>query len=46
MPDPKIKRAIISLTDKSGIEDFARALVDEFGVENARGGACENAAPA
>lgn len=33
MPDPKIKRAIISLTDKSGIEDFARALVDEFGVE-------------
>lgn len=33
MPDPKIKRAIISLTDKSSIEDFARALVDEFGVE-------------
>ena len=33
MSDPKIRRAIISLTDKSGIEDFARALVDEFGVE-------------
>ena len=33
MQDPKIKRAIISLTDKTGIEDFARALVDEFGVE-------------
>ena len=33
MADPKIKRAIVSLTDKSGIEDFARALVDEFGVE-------------
>lgn len=33
MPDPKIKRAIISLTDKTGIEDFARTLVDEFGVE-------------
>lgn len=33
MADQKIKRAIISLTDKSGIEDFARALVDEFGVE-------------
>ena len=33
MADPKIKRAIISLTDKSGIEDFARALHDEFGVE-------------
>ncbi len=33
MQDPKIKRAIISLTDKTGIEAFARALVDEFGVE-------------
>ena len=33
MANPKIKRAIVSLTDKSGIEDFARALVDEFGVE-------------
>ena len=33
MQDPKIKRAIISLTDKTGIEEFARALVDEFGVE-------------
>ncbi len=33
MQNPKIKRAIISLTDKTGIEDFARALVDEFGVE-------------
>ena len=28
----KIKRALISLTDKSGIEDFARALAD-LGVE-------------
>ena len=33
MQDPKIKRAIISLTDKTGIEEFARTLVDEFGVE-------------
>ena len=33
MADPKIKRAIISLTDKTGCEDFARALVDEFGVQ-------------
>lgn len=33
MQDPKIKRAIVSLTDKTGIEDFARALVDEFDVE-------------
>lgn len=33
MAGQKIKRAIVSLTDKSGIEDFARALVDEFGVE-------------
>lgn len=33
MQDPKIRRAIVSLTDKTGVEDFARALVDEFGVE-------------
>ena len=33
MADPQIKRAIISLTDKTGCEDFARALVDEFGVQ-------------
>ena len=33
MSDVKIQRAIISLTDKSGIEDFAKALVNEFGVE-------------
>ena len=33
MSDVKIQRAIISLTDKSGIEDFAKALVQEFGVE-------------
>ena len=33
MADPKIKRAIVSLTDKSGIEEFARALVEEFGVQ-------------
>ena len=33
MQNPQIKRAIISLTDKTGIEDFAKALVDEFGVE-------------
>ena len=33
MSNPQIKRAIISLTDKTGIEDFARTLVDEFHVE-------------
>ena len=33
MDNPKIKRAIISLTDKSGIVEFAHALVDEFDVE-------------
>ena len=33
MENPKIKRAIISLTDKTGIEGFAQALVDEFGVQ-------------
>ena len=29
----KIARALISVTDKTGVVDFARALVDEFGVE-------------
>ena len=33
MADPQVKRALISLTDKTGIEGFARALVEEFGVE-------------
>jgi phosphoribosylaminoimidazolecarboxamide formyltransferase/IMP cyclohydrolase len=33
MSDPIIKRAIISLTDKTGIVEFAKALHDEFGVE-------------
>ena len=33
MDNPRIRRAIISLTDKTGIVEFARALVDEFGVE-------------
>lgn len=33
MADVKIQRAIISLTDKTGIEKFAKSLVDEFGVE-------------
>jgi phosphoribosylaminoimidazolecarboxamide formyltransferase / IMP cyclohydrolase len=28
-----IKRALISVYDKTGIVDFARALVDEFGIE-------------
>ena len=28
----KVERALISLTDKSGVEDFARALAD-FGIE-------------
>lgn len=33
MADPKIKRALVSLTDKTGCEQFARTLVDEFGVQ-------------
>jgi len=33
MDNPQIKRAIISLTDKTGIVEFARALTEEFGVE-------------
>ena len=33
MTDCKIKRALISVYDKTGIVDFARALVTEFGIE-------------
>ena len=29
----KIARALISVTDKTGVVDFARTLVDDFGVE-------------
>lgn len=33
MTDPKIKRVLMSVTDKSGIVEFARALIEEFGCE-------------
>ena len=33
MPDATIKRALVSVTDKTGVVDFCRALADEFGVE-------------
>ena len=33
MSDRKIKRALISVYDKTGIVDFAKALVEELGVE-------------
>src|SRR5437868_7792593 len=33
MSEPKIRRALISVWDKTGIVDFARALHDEFGIE-------------
>ncbi len=33
MADLKIKRALIAVYDKTGIAEFARALVDEFGIE-------------
>ncbi len=33
MADPKVRRALVSVTDKTGIVEFARALADEFGVE-------------
>ncbi len=34
MPEPiKIRRALISVYDKTGIVEFARALHDEFGIE-------------
>jgi len=28
-----IKRALVSVTDKTGVVDFCRALAEEFGVE-------------
>ncbi len=31
--NPKVKRALVSVTDKSGIVEFASALSNEFGVE-------------
>jgi len=33
MADRKIRRALISVYDKTGVVEFARALVDEFGIE-------------
>ena len=33
MAKPSIKRVLISVYEKTGIVDFARSLVDEFGVE-------------
>ena len=33
MADRKINRALISVYDKTGIVDFARALCEEFGIE-------------
>ena len=33
MADIKIKRALIAVYDKTGIADFAKALVEEFGIE-------------
>ncbi|MCZ6699712.1 MAG: bifunctional phosphoribosylaminoimidazolecarboxamide formyltransferase/IMP cyclohydrolase [Planctomycetota bacterium] len=33
MSEIKIKRALIAVYDKSGISEFVRALVDEFGIE-------------
>jgi len=33
MPDFRIRRALVAVYDKTGIVEFARALVDEFGIE-------------
>ncbi|MCL1879286.1 MAG: bifunctional phosphoribosylaminoimidazolecarboxamide formyltransferase/IMP cyclohydrolase [Actinomycetia bacterium] len=33
MENPIIRRALVSVTDKSGVVDFARALSEEFGVQ-------------
>ena len=33
MADPKVKRVLVSVTDKTGVADFAKALHDEFGAQ-------------
>lgn len=33
MGNPVVRRALVSVTDKSGVVEFCRALADEFGVE-------------
>lgn len=33
MDNPKIRRVLVSVTDKTGVVDFARALVQEFGAQ-------------
>jgi len=33
MSEDRIRRALVSVTDKSGVVEFCHALVDEFGVE-------------
>jgi len=33
MTDPVIKRALVSVTDKTGVAEFCRVLAEEFGVE-------------
>ncbi len=33
MENPKVKRVLISVTDKTGVAEFAAALVQEFGAE-------------
>ena len=31
--NPKIKRVLVSVTDKTGVVEFARALAEEFGAQ-------------
>lgn len=33
MENPQIRRVLMSVTDKTGVVDFAKALVDEFGCQ-------------
>ncbi len=33
MGDARVRRALIAVHDKTGVADFARALVEEFGIE-------------
>ena len=33
MANPQVKRVLVSVTDKTGVVEFARALHDEFGAE-------------
>ena len=33
MTNPQVKRVLVSVTDKTGVVEFARSLHEEFGAE-------------